>query len=141
MRSSLFALILTAAPALAAAQTPGDLAAGAAKRFPQPVRVGSLLGQYVVKPVEAQEVLGYVGGVIPRAGGGYDMIIRYGGLWGIGSRPVAVPIEDISLLGPYVATTGITPAQLSALPTAPNPTRDAVSPDTVIKLGLTGPFH
>ena len=73
-------------------------------------------------------MLGYVGGVTKRPDGGYDMIIRYGGLWGIGSRPIAVPVEALALLGPYVATVGITPAQLNALPSLPSLTNDAVSP-------------
>src|SRR5215469_7111364 len=37
-----------------------SLAESAAMRFPQPVRVGDLLGREVLRPVESQDVLGRV---------------------------------------------------------------------------------
>ena len=75
------------------------LAARAARRFPQPVRVGDLLGRDVLQPIEAQPVLGH-----------------------------------------QVAVLDYTPDQLAALPTADIPAA-ALAPETIIRLGLTKPFH
>jgi hypothetical protein len=62
------ALVFLANVAHAQSTTPGgmppppgmSLAASAAMRFPQPVRVGDLLGREVLQPVESQNVLGTV---------------------------------------------------------------------------------
>ena len=139
-------LILLATAALwgtASAQSTPSLATlqeQAAKRFPQPVRVGDLIGHDVLAPAESQPVLGRVAAVTRRADGGLDVIVRLGGLLGIGARPIAVPVEAVALLGEHVALLGLTPAQLDALPTAPTPSAP-LPPDTSIKVALVKPFH
>jgi hypothetical protein len=70
IRILLTACLLTAAASAVDAQstTPGgmppppgmSLAESAAMRFPQPVRVGDLLGREVLRPVASQDVLGRV---------------------------------------------------------------------------------
>lgn len=117
------------------------LAAEAARRFPQPVRVGDLLGADVLKPVEAQPVLGHVVAVTRRLDGGLAMIVRYGGVLGLGARRVAVPVEALALLHPYVALVGLAPGQLDRLPTVADPAAGALPADAVIAVGVVRPFH
>ena len=76
-----------------------DPKTAAGRRFPQPVRVGSLIGHAVLRPVESQDVLGKVDRLIRRKDGGVDVVVDYGGLFGLGARPIAVPIEAMVVLG------------------------------------------
>ncbi len=117
------------------------LAASAARRYPQPVRVGDLLGRDVVQPVESQPVLGHVAAVIRRPDGGLDVIIHYGGAFGIGSRPIAVPVEAMALLSPILTVVGVTTDQLDRLATVPFPHADTLGPNEQIRVGIVRPFH
>ena len=121
-----------------------NLAERAAKRFPQPVRVGDLIGRQVLQPTEAQHVLGRVAAIVRHDDGSMDMIVRFGGTLGIGTRLIAVPIEAVALLGEYVAIVDFTPDQLQGFPTAPDASADATKalpPDNIIRVGLAKPFH
>ena len=46
------------------------------------------------------------------------MIVRFGGVLGIGTRPIAVPVEAVALMGEYVAILDFTPDQLAGFSTA-----------------------
>ncbi len=131
-----FVLFLIALPAGA-----DTLAAQAARRFPQPVRVGDLLHRAVLKPVESQDVIGRVQHVVRQPGGGISVVISTGGLLGLGAHLVAVPVDAMVLVGQVMEVVGLTPAQLRALP----PWRDGdgaeAPPDSVIKVGLAKPSH
>ncbi|HYZ64427.1 MAG TPA: hypothetical protein VE650_18405 [Acetobacteraceae bacterium] len=132
---------LTAAvPASAQAPDRASLAEHAARRYPQPVRVGDLIGREVLEPKESQTVLGRVAAIRRAQDGGIDLVMRYGGLLGFGTRLISVPIEAVALLGEYVAMVGLTPDQLAALPTAPEQ-GTALGPDETIRVGLVRPFH
>jgi hypothetical protein len=133
-------LIGIAIGAVPAAAAP-DLAQQAARRFPQPVIVGTLIGRDVLAPNEAQPILGHVAAVDRRPDGKIDMILRYGGVLGIGSRLIAVPVDAMALLGEYVAVVGYTPAELNRFPPADPAAEAAVSPGETIRVGLVGPFH
>lgn len=115
------------------------LAAHAAGRYPQPVRVGDLVGRDVLKPVEAQPVLGQVVAVVKHADG-FDLVMRYGGLLGIGGHLVEVPLDAAALLGEHVAMMELTPEQLDGLPTVPAPA-DALPGAATVTMGLVRPFH
>ena len=117
------------------------LAAAANRRFPQPVRVGDLLGKDVVEPVEAQPVLGHVAAVTRRADGGLNMVIRYGGVFGVGEHPIAVPVEAMALIGPYLTVEGFTPDQLDRFPPAGLPAPATLGPNETIAVGIVRPFH
>jgi hypothetical protein len=139
------ALALASVPAFAQTVPPlpdaATLAARQAKRFPQPVRAGDLIGRDVLQPLESQPVLGRVVAVVRRPDGGLAMIVAYGGVLGFGARPIAVPIEAMALLGEYVAILDFTPAQLATLPTADTTALTPVPPDQTIRVALTKPFH
>ena len=136
-------MLLACAPALA--QQPvlpaSPLAARAAARFPQPVRVGDLLGKEVLRPVEAQDVLGRVAAIARRPDGAVLIVVRLGGVLGLGARPVAVPVEATALLGPYLAVMDLSPEQLRALPTYDGAGAQSLPVDETIRVGLTRPFH
>ncbi len=136
-------LLFTCAPAVAQQPAPPEPTpdARAAQRFPQPVRVGDLLRRQVLRPVEQQNVLGRVAGVVRRPDGAVLIVVSLGGVLGLGSRPVAVPVEAAALLGEYLAVVGLTPEQLRTLPTFDGSGAAPLPPDATIRVGLTRPFH
>ncbi len=150
MRPALLAsLLLAAGAAHAQSPTPGgmppppgmSLAASAAMRFPQPVRVGDLLGREVLRPVESQDVLGRVRQVVRDRDGTVLVVMGFGGFLGFGSRPIAVPVDAMVLLGQDMEVVALTPEQLGRLPTFSPAGTTAVADDTVIKVGLAKPSH
>jgi hypothetical protein len=143
-------IVLALASTGAVAQVPATGAPGAgaptlaeraARRFPQPIRVGDLINRQVLQPTEAQHVLGRVAAIRWRGDGGIEMIVRLGGVLGIGARPIAVPIEAVALLGEYVAVMDFTPQQLQTFPTASEASVIPLAPEEVIRVGLVKPFH
>ena len=117
----------------------GALAAAAARRFPQPVRVGAIVGQDLLQPVEAQPVLGRVAAVRMGGDGRVAVVVRTGGVFGFGGRLVAVPGDAVAYLGPQLALVGYTAEQLAGLPTAGDGA--ALPGDATIRLGIVKPFH
>jgi hypothetical protein len=157
MTRSLLFRILLASCALAAAvnlvhaqsTTPGgmppptgmSLAESTAMRFPQPVRVGDLLGREVLRPVESQDILGRVHGLVRDRDGRIMVVVDFGGFLGFGARPIAVPVDAMVLLGQDMEIVAFTPDQLRQFPTfSPAGTTD-VADDTIIKVGLAKPSH
>ena len=118
-----------------------SLAESAAMRFPQPVRVGDLLGRDVLRPVESQDVLGRVRRLVRDRNGQIMVVVDFGGLLGFGGRPIAVPVDAMVLLGQDMEIVAFTPEQLRQFPTfSPAGTTD-VADDTIIKVGLAKPSH
>lgn len=171
-RLSLAACVLAAAlSAPASAQNPGpsplpenmppsggmsatEMRTRADRRFPQPVRVGSLVGRELLGPYEWQPVLGRVSGVVRRGDGSVDVIVRLDGWlglnwlgldwipwWGFASREVSVPADAVALLGEYVGLIGLTTERLRALPDHVRGSSTDVAPDETIPVGLVAPFH
>ena len=148
----LFAFCLVSATtsvAHAQSTTPGgmpsppgmSLAESAAMRFPQPVRVGDLLGRDVLRPVESQDVLGRVRRLVRDRNGQIMVVVDFGGLLGFGSRPIAVPVDAMVLLGQDMEIVAFTPEQLRQFPTfSPSGAAD-LADDTIIKVGLAKPSH
>ncbi len=138
-----FSFLLATGPALAQQPAPSvaALAQRAAQRYPQPIRVGELIHRQVLRPVEQQDVLGRVASVMRRPDGAILVIVDLGGVLGLGTRPVAVPIEAVALLGEYVTVLDLTPEQLRTLPTFDGASAVPLEPAAVIRVGLTRPFH
>src|SRR6516165_11757263 len=61
------------------------------KRFPQPARVGDLIGMPVLDLYS--KTLGYVRKVVGTPAGEIEFIVDYSQWWGWFGRPVAVPLE------------------------------------------------
>ena len=137
------ATLLLSGAALAQPSAPAgtSLATQAVQRFPQPVRVGDLINRTVLRPVESQVVLGHVARVVRSGDGTVLVVVALGGLFGLGARPVAVPVDSIVLLGAEVEVVGFTPAQLRGLPTFDAAGSVPVAPDDTIRVGLARPSH
>jgi hypothetical protein len=118
-----------------------SLAGSTAMRFPQPVRVGDLVGRDVLRPVESQNVLGRVRRLVRDGDGQIMVVVDFGGFLGFGRRPIAVPLDGMVLLGQDMEIVAFTPEQLRQFPTfSPSGTTD-VADDTIIKVGLAKPSH
>lgn len=127
-------LLVLASPASAAA------AERAANRFPQPVRVGDLIGRKLIGPAESQPLLGHIDAVTRRGDGAVALRVRTWSLLPWSGRAVEVPVDAVALLGQEVALLGLTSAQLAALPDAGAPPAPIPS-DERIQVGLVKPFH
>jgi hypothetical protein len=118
-----------------------SLAESTAMRFPQPVRVGDLLGREVLRPVESQDILGRVRGLVRDRDGRNMVVLDFGGFLGFGARPIAVPVDAMVLVGQDMEIVAFTPEQLRQFPTfSPSGTTE-VANDTIIKVGLAKPSH
>ena len=136
--------LLAALTLLAAAgtmPTQADLAKQAASRFPQPVRVGDLLHRAVLKPQENQDALGRVEHVVRGPDGVVRVVMSSGGLLGLGTHPIAVPVDAMVLVGQVMEVVGLTPQQLRALPAYKGGDGVELPDDAMIKVGLGKPSH
>jgi hypothetical protein len=113
-----------------------SLAQSAAMRFPQPVRVGDLLHRDVLEPVESQNFLGTVRQVVRDSGGTLEVVIEFGGFLGFGTRPIAVPVDAMALLGHDMEIVAFTPDQLRQFPTFSAFGTTSVPTDEIIRVGL-----
>jgi hypothetical protein len=142
-------LLCLSGAALAQSPTPGgmppppgmSLAASAAMRFPQPVRVGDLLGRDVIQPVESQNFIGTMRQVVRDPDGTVSALIELGGFLGFGGRLISVPVDALVLLGQVVEVVAYSPAQLRQFPTVSAASATPLSPDAIIKVGLAKPSH
>jgi hypothetical protein len=103
--------------------------------------VGDLPGRAVLRPVESQDVLGRVRGIVRDANGQIDAVIDFGGIFGFGSRLIAVPINAMVLLGQDMEIVALTPEQLRQLPTFSSTGTTEVAYDTILRIGLAKPSH
>ena len=85
------------------------------RRFPQPVRVGALIGLPVLD--NDARTLGYVREVVRTPQNKIKLIISYGGVFGWGVRLVAVPIEVVGIEGRQIASLDMPPGEYATAPT------------------------
>ncbi|MDE1568954.1 PRC-barrel domain-containing protein [Aquabacter sediminis] len=84
------------------------------RRFPQKARVGDLIGQAVLDFDD--RTLGFVTEVARTPEGGLVLVMPYGGWFGLGGRPVGVPLEAVASLGRHINLLDLDRADLAALP-------------------------
>ena len=129
----------------ASAQRPAppgtDRVAFAAKRFPQPVRVGDLIGRDVLQPLESRPLLGRVQQVVRTGDERILIVMSYGGVFGFGRRRIAVPVEAMVLVGTDLEVLDFTPAQLDAFASYDADGTTALGADQQIRMGLAHPSH
>ena len=129
------------APAPPPDRQPGEtLAQMAASRFPQPVQVGSLLKRTVLAASESRDVVGRVLEIV-RQDGQVKVVLAYGGVLGLGSRRIAVPVDATVLILRSMEIVGLTPDQLRHLPSYDASGAVPLSPEDVIHVGLARPTH
>lgn len=149
VRNAVAVALLVAGGAHAQSQAPGgmppppgmSLAQSAAMRFPQPVRVGDLPGRAVLRPVEAQDVLGRVRAVVRDASGEVVVVVELGRWLGFRTRTVAIPADAMVLVGDALEAVAFTPEQLWALPSFDLSSATALGDDAIIRVGLAKPSH
>jgi PRC-barrel domain len=79
------------------AQNPMPMKERYLRRFPQPARVGDLIGMPVLDL--HSKTLGYVRQVVQTPAGEIEFIVGYSRWWGWFGRPVAVPLEALGIEG------------------------------------------
>lgn len=105
-----------------------------AKRFPQPVRISYLVGLPMLD--ESNATLGHVQSVLRTYDGKIRLVIDYGGLFGFGSRMIAVPVEVCAMLGRQVAALDMPRAEFEVAPTWYGSGNDAVGPEETIQVAI-----
>jgi len=85
------------------------------KRFPQPARVGDLIGLPVLDANSS--TLGYVRQVVRTPAGKIKFIVDYSWWWGWFGRPVAVPLEALGIAGRQLVSLDMPSSEYAAAPT------------------------
>jgi hypothetical protein len=104
------------------------------KRFPQPVRVGDLIGLPVLK--ENASTLGHVRQVVRTPKGNIELIVSYSRLWGWFGRPVAVPIEVVGIEGLQLVSLDMDEQEYARAPTWQENDTRALPNDAMIRIAL-----
>jgi len=141
LRSRALALALLCAAAAAQQPAPPgiDRLSFAAKRFPQPVRVGDLIHRTVLEPVESRRILGHVEQVI-RLDGGPAIVMTLGGFLGFGTHKISVPLDAMVLLGTELEVLDFTPQQLENFPIYQG-AGTSLGSEEIVHMGLAHPSH
>jgi hypothetical protein len=114
------------------------------RRFPQPVRVGDLVGLPVLDWQDS--TIGYIRQVVRTPAGKIQLIVPYGrwlgwAHWGgpfdWGRRPVAVPIETVAILGRQVAALDMPREEFDAAPTYVASAATPLAPSDMIRIAIT----
>jgi hypothetical protein len=104
------------------------------RRFPQPVRVGDLIGVPVLD--DSARTLGLVRQVVRTPQNKIELIVSYGGWFGWGARPVAVPIEVLGIAGRQLASLDMPRSEYAAAPTWQGGDVTPLSNDDSIRVAL-----
>ena len=105
------------------------------KRFPQPARVGDLIGLPVLDLNSS--TLGYVRQVVRTAGGEIEFIVGYSRWWGWFGRPVAVPLETLGMEGRQLVSLDMPPSEYAAAPTWHDPAAARLPADATVRVALS----
>lgn len=106
-----------------------------ARRWPQPARVGDLVGRTVVD--DDDSTIGRVRHIVRTEDGKLHVVVSYGGLFGVGSRLVAVPVEAVALIGPFVAPLDFKRQQFETAPTWFGQRSTSLPDDETIRVGIS----
>jgi len=104
------------------------------RRFPQPVRVGDLIGLPVLD--DESRTLGHVREIVRTKDGKIALIVSYGGWFGFGARLVAVPIEVVGIMGRELASLDMPPSEYAAAPTWRDNDAQLIPHDAMVRIAL-----
>ena len=104
------------------------------KRFPQPVRVGDLIGLPVLD--ESASTLGTVRQVVRTADGKVQLIVSYSRWWGWFGRPVAVPLEVVGIAGRQLYSLDMDPDEYAEALTWQDAGASVLPADATIRIAL-----
>jgi hypothetical protein len=108
-------------------------------RFPQPVRVGDLIGLPVLDYFDA--TIGYVRNVVRTPAGKIQLIVTQGG-WPAGwstwrARLVPVPIEVVAILGRQIVALEMSRDEFAAARTWSNADGQPIAPSESIRIAIS----
>ncbi|HEY7244988.1 MAG TPA: PRC-barrel domain-containing protein [Xanthobacteraceae bacterium] len=104
------------------------------RRFPQPVRVGDLIGLPVLD--DGDSTIGFVRQVVRTPEGKVRLVVSYGRWFGWFGRLVAVPIEAVVILGRQLASVDMPPSEYAAAPTWQGKEAVTLQSEETIRVGL-----
>jgi hypothetical protein len=104
------------------------------KRFPQPVRVGDLIGLPVLD--EHSSTLGTVRRVVRTKEGQIELIVSYSPWWGWFGRPVAVRLEVVGIEGRQLVSLDMDPAEYAKAPTWHDTAATVLPADATVRVAL-----
>jgi hypothetical protein len=104
------------------------------KRFPQPVRVGDLIGLPVLN--ESASTLGHVSQVVRTPQGNIELIVSYSRFWGWFGRPVAVPLEVVGIAGRQLVSLDMDSDEYARAPTWRGNDATELPNDATIRIAL-----
>jgi PRC-barrel domain len=104
------------------------------RRYPQPVRVGDLIGLRVLD--DNDSTIGFVRQVVRTPQDKIALIVAYDGWFGWGARPVAVPIEVVGILGRQIASLDMARSEYAAAPTWQAAGAKVLGDDESIRIAL-----
>jgi hypothetical protein len=104
------------------------------RRFPQPVRVGDLIGLPVLD--WGDSTVGRVRQVVRTPEGKIQLIVGVGGWFGIGTRPVAVPLEVVAILARQIDALDITREAIETAPTWDGSKGAPIGANEMIRIAL-----
>jgi len=123
-----------ATPPAAAAQDDSP-EARMARRFPQKVKVGDLIGLPILDDDDV--TLGHVREVVRSPDGKIKLIVSYSRWFGWFGRPVAVPIEVVAILAKQIASLDMQPAEYEKAATWTAGTDRPVADSEIIRIAVT----
>ena len=104
------------------------------RRFPQSVHVSDVLGKAVIN--EDFAPIGYVKSVVRTRDGKIEFIVPYGGLFGLGQRLVAVPIEAVASIGKRLVALDMSKEEFRKAPTWYGLDTQDLGPNDVIRVAV-----
>jgi hypothetical protein len=105
------------------------------RRFPQPVRVGDLIGLPLLDWDDS--TIGYVRHVVRTPEGKIQLIVNQGRLFGWGGRLVQVPIEAVAILARQLDLLDISVEEFRAAPAWSAATTQPIPSDDMIRIALS----
>jgi hypothetical protein len=117
------------------AQNPMPMKERYLRRFPQPARVGDLIGMPVLDL--HSKTLGYVRQVVQTPAGEIEFIVGYSRWWGWFGRPVAVPLEALGIEGGQLVSLDMQPSEYDAAPTWHDTGIMSLPADATVRVALS----
>jgi hypothetical protein len=105
------------------------------RRFPQPARVGDLIGLPVLDL--NSWTLGNVQQVVRTPGGDIKFIVSYSRWWGWFGRPVAVPLEALGVQGRQLVSLDMPPSEYDTAPTWRDTEGTPLAVDATVHVALS----
>jgi hypothetical protein len=105
------------------------------QRYPQPVRVGDLVGLPILD--DNSRTLGYVRTVVRTPQNKIELIVDYGGWFGLDASPVAVPIEVVGIEGRQLVSLDMPRAEYASAPVWRRADETALADADSVSVALT----